>query len=346
MKAFRMHGVGQATFDDVSEPTPAAGDLVLEPVVTGLCSTDVHVLFDGALVDELPITMGHEVVGRVVDARPPGSSDPYADGRAGPRTGDLVCVEPLLPCGACFPCVRGRPNQCLHSNHLGISADGCWAELLTVPARRAVRVADGVEARRAIFVEPLACALHFIDTAGLGPGQAVAVLGTGPAGLLTVQAAAATGATVIASDPHPARRALAEKLGATVTVDPTAVDLGAALADATRGVGPDAVVEIAGHPSAVAQAVDVAPPGSTVVLAGVCGQTHNAIDTNAIVMRELIVRGAVASRWHFARAMDLISSGRIDTGALVSMEEPWDHVDRLLGVAHDDRDVCKILLQH
>jgi threonine dehydrogenase-like Zn-dependent dehydrogenase len=344
MRAFRMHGVGEATMDDVAEPELAPGDLLLEPVVCGVCATDVHVLYEGALVTDLPLTMGHEVIGRVVERRRGGDASPYRPGQRQPEVGDLVSVEPLFPCGSCAQCARGLPNLCNRSTHLGISADGCFADLVRVPAARSYPVPDGLDPTCATFVEPFACGLHFVDKARLGPGRTAVVLGGGPAGLLTLQAATLAGAAVIVSEPYEPRRKLALSLGATAAVDPS--DLAAAIADGTAGRGADAIIEVTGSPDAVTQAVEVAAPGSTVVLTGVCGGPGPTIDTNAIVTRELTLSGAVASRWHFDRATAIIAAGRVATASMTSIVGSFTEVGSLLALARDDRDVCKILVDH
>ncbi len=346
MKAFRMHGVGRGAVERVADPEPGDGEVLLEPLLSGLCSTDVHVYMEGALDGTLPVTLGHEVVARVVAARAAQAWAPYAAEPAPLGEGDVVCVEPLIPCGRCARCLRGQANLCPRQTHLGITRDGSFADLVSVPALRATALPESLPVDVAIFVEPLACALNFVDRAGVRPGQRVLVLGAGPAGLLTVQAAAGAGAEVIVSEVSAARRALASELGAAVVVDPRAEDLRAVLDEATAGLGPDAVIEVTGNPEAVAQAVELAAPGSTVVLAGICGQRRTAIDTNAVVTREITVTGALASRWHFGRAIALLDEGRVAVDRLVSRRAPWTEADALLRTAAVDHDICKVLLTH
>jgi L-iditol 2-dehydrogenase len=346
MKAFRMHGVAAGAVETVADPRPDSGDVVIEPLLSGVCSTDVHVYLEGALDAPLPVTLGHEVVGRVVAAPESREWAPYAANPGPLGEGDMVCVEPLLPCGGCHQCLRGRPNLCARQTHLGISRDGCFADLVSVPALRATALPEALVPDVAIFVEPLACALHFVDKAGVGPGMSLLVLGAGPAGLLTVQAAAIAGVDVIVSEMSASRRAHALRLGARVAIDPGSDDLGAAVLDATAGLGPDAVIEVTGNPDAVGQAIDVAPSGSTVVLAGICGQKRTLVDTNAVVRREITVTGALASRWHFGRAIALLRDGRIRVDGMVSRREHWTRADEVLRTAAVDRDVCKILLTH
>ena len=337
MRAFQMQAIGQAAFRDLLAPRLGQAELLLRPIVTGICSTDVHVLNEGAAgVRDFPVTMGHEVVGEVVE---------IGDLAAGFAVGDHVVVEPLLPCGGCEHCRRGLPNLCQSSTHLGITRHGCFADLVTVPARQAT-IVSGIDPLAALMIEPLACALHFVTKTSANAGDTVVVLGAGPAGLLTMQAAKVSGLTVVVSEPSAFRRNLANDLGADAVVDPTREDVGDVVNRLTGGLGARAVIEVSGVPSVVSQAVSLAAPGSTVVLAGVCGHATVGVDTDRIVAREVCVVGALASRWQFGRARQLVMSGAVDVTRAVSGVHPLGDVGRMLSVVRDDKNIGKILLDH
>lgn len=140
MKAFRLYGPDDARWDDVGEPTAAPGRAVVAPAVSGICGTDLHAMHDG--IAGYPLTMGHESVGRVVAVGAPEAKPaPY---RPVPVVGDLVVLDPLLPCGSCALCLRGRPNICLSWRHLGLSEDGVFAEYVSVPFERCFVVPAGL----------------------------------------------------------------------------------------------------------------------------------------------------------------------------------------------------------
>ncbi len=340
-----MLRIGDARLVDVDEPELAPGELLIQPIVTGVCSTDVHVLNQGAAGATCPVTLGHELVGRVVESRPDGRAPAPYPGEPSIVTGSIVTVEPLLPCETCDLCVRGFPNICTRSRHLGITRDGCFADYVSAPASRAFPV-GGLAPDRAIFIEPLACALHFLQQGGVQPGMWVLVAGAGPAGLMAVQAAVAAGARVIVSEPDDARRSLAASLGASATIDPRAGDFQAALRDGAGGAAPDVAIEITGVPGVVSQVLSSAAPGSTVVLAGICGVMGPAIDSDSLVTREVTVRGAVASRWQFQRAAALLRDERINTAALVTHRRPWHEAAEMIDLAAGVDSVVKVLLDH
>jgi len=336
-----MTGVGHGSIATLPDPSPAAGELLLQPVISGVCSTDVHVFLEGALNPIVPLIIGHESVARVSELSDTDVWNAY--GEQLPKVGDIVVVEPLFPCRTCLACVRGLPNLCNNSRHMGISRDGCFAEYFTAPAWRTTVVPLGVDPKRAIFVEPLACALHFVDLSGLRPGQTLVVLGAGPAGVLTAYVAVLAGLNVLVSEPEHTRRDLAQSLGARA-VHPT--QLASELTEATQGRGADAIVEVTGNPKAVAQALDLATRGTTLVLTGVSGDGRLQFDSNDVVLRELTIRGAVASRGHFSRAMKLVTEHGGPIDGLVSRIVRWTDADAAIRTVQLDRSIGKVLLAH
>ena len=342
MKAFRMTGVGSGGVVDLPDPSPGRAEFLLRPIISGVCSTDVHVYLEGVLDLTLPIVLGHEAVAEVVAVGPGDGWNAY--GASVPREGDRVVVEPLFPCRTCTSCVRGLSNVCLDSRHMGITWDGCFADLFTAPAWRTTRVPDDLAAHEAIFVEPFACALHFVGLSGLKAGQRLLVLGGGPAGLLTVMAGSLAGLTVALSEPQPARRALGKVMGARVVATPD--ELGDVLAEAGWSNGPDAIIEVTGDSSAVAQALDLARPASTVVLTGIGRDARLAANTIDVVVRELTIRGAAASRGQFARSLELVASGPASVSPLVTHRLPWTQADSALRTVQTDRSIGKVLLDH
>ncbi|QBJ96607.1 hypothetical protein ERC79_11990 [Rhodococcus sp. ABRD24] len=349
MHAFVMRDIGVGGRERVADPTPSRGDVIIAPAYSGLCGTDVHMFHEGTLTrkSSLPVVMGHEFVGTVVEigsgdqVRPYGETDQL-------RVGDHVSVEPLLPCNSCSQCLRGRSNLCSDWSHLGILDDGCWADLVRVPAVRATKLPDGVSLYDAALAEPLACAVNFVVQRGrVRTGETVLIVGAGPIGLLSVAMAKAAGAErILVSEPQANRRASAERVGATLTIDPLAHDIVDATRAATNGAGPDVVVEASGSSTAVAQAIAAAAPGSRVVLSGLGSGGTTALDTNSIVTKELTVMGGFASRWAMSTGLAAIAAGHVRTDDLVTSVRPWSHAEQAMHDMVADPTTCKILFDH
>ncbi len=227
MIAARYWAPRDVRVEHVPEPEPRAGEVVLRIEAALTCATDAKCYRRGhpVLLGPSPAPFGHEYSGVVVAC---GEDAPF-------REGDAVCGANSSPCGACQACTAGREELC---SDLYPLLNGAYAELLRVPERIArvnlYRVPDGVPHEVAAAIEPLACAVHGADDAGVQPGQHIAVLGRGPLGRLLAFACEARGAT-------------AELLG--------------------RGEGThrsyETVIEAAGTPEAWEQAIALAAPGGT-----------------------------------------------------------------------------------
>ena len=188
MRAVRMTDLGHAIIDHVEIPVLGRGEVLLAPRYSGVCATDLHVLHHHLGNGPLPLTLGHEMTGRVVKIGP---------GVSQHLQGARVVVEPVLPCGECVYCRQGFINLCPHMSHLGIWKDGAFAEYVAVDANRVTVVPSNVTNIDAALVEPLACAVNFTDKAPIRAGDRVAVLGAGPIGLMTVQVLASMGAAIL-----------------------------------------------------------------------------------------------------------------------------------------------------
>jgi 2-desacetyl-2-hydroxyethyl bacteriochlorophyllide A dehydrogenase len=232
MRAVRAGGGGV----EVREvPAPEGPGVRVDVKAAGICGTDLH-LISGTDFPPPAVTLGHEIAGVTENGTP-------------------VAIEPLAACGTCPACARGDQHLCVRStaNFFGVGLDGGMADRIVVPERCLVPLPAGVAVRDASLVEPLAVVVHSLRRSGARPDQRVAVIGGGTIGLCAVVAARSRGCEVGLVARHDAQRAAGERLGATEVTDG----------------GYDIVIEAAGSSSALAQAVDLARPGGTVVIPGV-----------------------------------------------------------------------------
>jgi 2-desacetyl-2-hydroxyethyl bacteriochlorophyllide A dehydrogenase len=334
MRAVALAEAGQPlAVVEQPDPVPAPGELLLRVDACGICGSDLH-LSDAVSLPGL--VMGHEYCGTVVEVWL--DVDGWAEG-------DRVAGLPLATCGRCAACLGGRPRKCLAAAMIGIERPGAYAEYVAQPAAGAYRLPPSIDATLGALVEPLAVGLHTVVRAGLRPGDDALVIGGGPVGLAVALWLRALGAReVVVSDPVASRRALAERIGATATVDPTTDDVAAAFA-AQAGGGPSVVVECVGVPGLIQHAVDVAAVDATVVIAGVCFQP-DAVQPLAAMQKELDVRFAfyyTAADWHTTIA--LLDQERVDARPLVTDEVTLDEApDRFAALKHPT-DECKVLIR-
>ncbi|RUY87507.1 zinc-dependent alcohol dehydrogenase family protein, partial [Mesorhizobium sp. M7A.F.Ca.CA.001.10.2.1] len=280
----------------------------------GVCGTDRH-LFHGEFPCTPPVTPGHEFSGLV---------EAIGKSVSGFAIGDRVTGDPNIACGRCARCHAGQVNLCSNLRAIGIHRDGGFAEYLALPQKQAFVLPAGLDPMHGAFCEPLGCCLHGVDLAGIKPGSSVVVLGGGVIGLLTVQLARLAGATtIILSTRQASRRALAEDLGATMTIDPTTADVIDAIAGPVGLVpgGVDVVFECAGVRETVEQSMRLARAGGTVVIVGVTPQGVKAeFEPFDLLFRELKVLGSFLNPYTHRRAAELIASGTIEIDRLISRQ--------------------------
>ncbi|MER8365342.1 zinc-dependent alcohol dehydrogenase family protein [Mesorhizobium sp. M1348] len=318
MKAVRLERVGGLAVCEVEKPTAGPGELLVRIEACGVCGTDRH-LFHGEFPCTPPVTLGHEFSG-IVEAIGPAVS--------GFSVGDRVTGDPNIACGRCAHCQAGRVNLCGNLRAIGIHRDGGFAEYLVLPQKQAFVLPGNLAPTHGAFCEPLGCCLHGVDLAAIKPGSSVAVLGGGVIGLLTVQLAKLAGATtIILSTRQASRRALAEQLGATATVDPGASDVIDAIVGRSGLMpgGVDVVFECAGVKDTVEQSMRLAKAGGTIVVVGVMPQGMKAaFEPFDLLFRELKVLGSFLNPFTHRRAADLIASGAIEVDRLISRQVSLD----------------------
>ena len=253
MKAVVLTGPGTLDLVERSEPDPDGLAIVAVDQV-GICGTDLKI-HAGHIPVAYPRIVGHELVGRVVDA---------GDGAL--RPGTRVLVDPAVACGRCKPCRRGRPNLCRNGALMGRDVDGGLAERIAVDPERLHLVPDSISSRAAALIQVLGTCVHAeTAVAGVAPGVAV-VIGLGVAGLLHLQLLRLAGHRVVGVGRSPEKRALAMELGAEAAVEPGNVE--ELVADLARGDGADLVVEAVGTVGTLAQAIRLAGLGATVLVFG------------------------------------------------------------------------------
>ena len=343
MKAFRIHGPREARYEDTADPTIGPDDALVRVRAAAVCGTDLE-LFRGTIgyyqsgFAKYPITPGHEWSGEVVAV---GASV------AGDAVGDRVVGECMVPCGACELCRRGWYNECPDRKETGvIFKDGAYAEYLAMPASLLHRFGAGLSFEAAALCEPTAVAVYAARLAEVGPADFVAVFGSGPIGLQAAQAARAFGARrVVVIGGRASRRDLALRLGADAAIDPRASDLLAEARRLTDGRLFDVVIEATGNMAVIPDLTAVARPLARIVLTGVFGGMSGALDLDAVVLRNLTIRGALGSPNVWPETLDLIESGRIRTEPLITERRPLAEAGEVLRLLEERRaDLVKAVL--
>ncbi|AKP46451.1 2,3-butanediol dehydrogenase [Bacillus smithii] len=348
MKGARWHNVRDIRVEEVEEPKVEKGKVKIQVEWAGICGSDLHEYVAGPIFipvkephpiskDVAPIIMGHEFSGRVVEV---------GEGVTKVKVGDPVVVEPILRCGKCPACKQGKYNLCENLGFHGLAGGGGgFSEYTVVDEYMVHKMPEGLSFEQGALVEPAAVALHAVRSSKIKAGDKAAVFGTGPIGLLVIEALKAAGASEIyAVEVSEERLQKALELGATVVINPKNEDPVQKLLELTDG-GVDVSFEVTGVPAVLQQAVDSTAFEGETVIVSIWEKEANLLPNN-IVLKERNVKGVIAYRDIFPAVMNLMKQGYFPAEKLVTKKIKLDQIveegfEKLI----KEKDQVKILVK-
>ena len=307
-------GKNAVTLEEFPAPQPDEGKAVVDIAYCGICGTDLHAFLSGEPYN--PSICGHEWVGSV-------AAMSSSDNGHSIREGDRVAIGVATACCNCPSCQRGDASHCdtvfagATGMHPNSAPHGGFAPSISFALDRLYPVATSLSDTQAAILEPVTVAVHAVRRTDIRLGDSVVVIGGGPIGLLTLQAARAAGAghlTLI--EPEPLRRQLGESLGANLLVDPLTENSAEVINGALGQVGADVVFECAGIAATIQTSVDLVRRGGKVSLVGVpngSSEIHGAL----WLIKEVNLTSSIAYlNEDFEIAQGLVVDGRIQTETL------------------------------
>jgi L-iditol 2-dehydrogenase len=320
MKALLLNEYKNLELAEMPVPEPRADELLVRVRACGICGSDVHG-YDGSTGRRIPpIVMGHEAAGIV---------ETVGSAVNGFKAGDRVTFDSTIYCGECFFCRRGEVNLCDRREVLGVSTPlfrrhGAFAEYVAVPARISYLLPAALPFEHAAMIEAVSVAVHAVSLAPIAKDDTVVVIGAGMIGLLVLQAARAAGAErVIVVDIDPSRLAMAERMGAWITLNSRESDVAKEVAAETAGRGADLAIECVGVTGTVKMAVDCVRKGGAVTLVGNVAPTVE-LPLQAVVSRQIRLQGSCASSGEYPQCMEMMASGKIEVAPLISKVAPLE----------------------
>jgi L-idonate 5-dehydrogenase len=339
MRAAVIHAPRDLRIDESPEPDAGPGQVRVRIQAGGICGSDLHYYLHGGFgtirIKE-PMVLGHEVAGVVESVAPDVTSV---------SPGQIVAVNPSLPCHDCRYCRMGLQNQCLNMRFYGSAmvfphVQGGFRELLVVDADRAVPISEDVSVYEAAFAEPLAVALHAVSRAGALLGKRVLVAGAGPIGALTVAAARAAGAgEIVATDLHDAALEAARKVGADRAINVARSPDALAAFEGEKGYF-DVMFEAAGSEATLLGGLKVVRARGTIVQIGQGAQA--SLPMSMLVTKEIDLIGTFRFHAEFALAVDMIAHRRIDVRPLLTDVIPLADAVRAFELAADRTRAMKV----
>jgi threonine 3-dehydrogenase len=323
--------------EEVPEPEVGINDVKIRVAKTGICGTDVHIHRWDAWAQRtipVPLVIGHEFVGEVAEV---GSNV------TGFQPGDTVSGEGHVVCGRCRNCMAGRRQLCAHTIGLGVQRPGAFAEYVVLPMTNVWHHWPGVPEDVAAIFDPFGNAVH---TALAFPvlGEDVLVTGAGPIGCMAVAVVRHAGARhVVATDLNPTRRQLAERMGATLTLDPRERDLGEVQRELGMREGFDVMLEMSGNADALRSGIANMAHGGRVAILGI-PTTAVELDLDPVIFNMLTLKGIYGREmfetWY---QMSVLVDSGLDISPVITHRFPYSKFEEAFEVAASG-DSGKVLL--
>jgi threonine dehydrogenase-like Zn-dependent dehydrogenase len=329
----------QLVVEDVADPVPKSGELLVKTVACGICGSDLHTLQHGDPMVQMsvesgapfvldltrPVVLGDEFCAEVVELGPNAGS--------GVAPGDRIVSIPVV-------IGQGGMQSVGYSNQY----PGGYGELMALSSMLAIKVPNGLSSEWAALTEPMAVGRHAVARSGITPGKAAVVIGCGPVGLAVIADLKLRGIEpIVAADFSPARRALATTMGATEVVDPAVEPVVEAWqrVDGTKSL---VHFEAVGVPGMIDDATKAAPRGARVLVVGVCME-QDSIRPMLGIAKELDVSFALGYSYEeFAGTLRSIAEGELDVGPMITGQVGVDGVPQAFKDLGNPEAHCKILV--
>jgi len=322
---------------DVPRPTPGAADVLIRVLRTGICGTDLHIYGWDEWASRhvpVPLVVGHEFVGEVVE---------IGANVSGIAVGELVSGEGHVVCGTCRNCRAGRRHLCAHTEGVGLTRAGAFAEYLVLPAGNVWQHQPGIDLDVAAVFDPFGNAVH---TALAFPvlGEDVLITGAGPIGLMAAAVVRHAGARhVVITDVNRYRLELAAKMGFTNVVDPTVSSVADAQRDLGMQEGFDVGLEMSGSGTALNDMVANMTHGGRIALLGLPSEPVS-LDLGTVVLNSLTLAGIYGREmfetWY---SMSVLISQGLDITPSITHRFPAEDFEEAFATARGGR--CgKVLL--
>jgi 2-desacetyl-2-hydroxyethyl bacteriochlorophyllide A dehydrogenase len=286
--------------------------------------------------------MGHEMAGEVVKLNGPGV---YAGGSREIKPGQLVTVEPLLSCGECPPCKSGNGHVCEKLRLLGVETDGGFAGYFTAPLHRLYQAPRELSLQEAALAEPLAVAVHAVNTGKPQPGDYGIIIGAGPIGLLIAQVLRARGIKRFwISELDEGRLERARKLGFEV-INARAENPVDKIRELTGGHGADMTFDAAGVPPVGPQLVPITAILGRIVMVALHKKPCEVFFRQLSYGEQAILGVRIYAQGDFAEGLRLMACGAVDVKPLVSHSFEMADYEEAFAVAADSSKSCKVLIR-
>jgi L-iditol 2-dehydrogenase len=314
---------------------PGAGEVLVGIKAVGICGTDIHIMRGTLPGTRPPMVLGHEIAGQIVSV---GSNVNHL------HAGERVTVDSVVGCGQCDLCRQGRTQFCADGFEFGINRDGACQDYLIAPERNVYRIPDSISFEEAAILDIEVW--NSVRKCGIRRGDRVLILGSGPIGLIACQLARHLGAGYITlSDPLQNRLDAAEALNLADAYQLFSLSDIAARGSDHSGSAYDVVLDCAGTSASTQYALRVVRPCGRVLLYGIHEDPIDGLDVNQIILKDLVVFGALCDRTGWEDVIELVASGALNLKGLITHRFAIENATQAYdAVRRRDRGLIKAVL--
>jgi L-iditol 2-dehydrogenase len=320
MKSMMLTGIRQMEMIEVRDPEIInPGDVKIKMVAVGVCGSDIHYFTQGRIGSQIvkyPFTVGHEGSGIVVEA---------GQGVKHVKYGDMVAIEPAMPCWVCDQCLVGRHHTCRKLRFLGCpgQADGCLSEYVVIPGESCFPIINGLNADHGVISEPLSIGIYSVRKSISVKGAKIGILGFGPIGMSVMLAAKANGAdTFYVTDKIDERLNIAKKEGARLVLNPLTENISERILE-KEPLALDAVFECCGQQEAFDQAVEILKPGGKLMGVGIPEFDNWSMSAEKTRRKEITIQFVRRQVDCTELSLDYMSTGKIGVSNMITHRFPF-----------------------
>jgi L-iditol 2-dehydrogenase len=338
MKVAKYYSQKEIRYEDAPVPLIGSAEVLVKMKACGVCGSD---LMDWYLTDRVPLVLGHEPAGVIVDSG--------ADVKNF-REGDRVFVHHHVPCLTCHYCVRGAYTMCDQYRRTHIDPGG-FAEYFRVPAPNVqidtLKLPDSLSFEEATLIEPTACCIKALKKCNIRQGDTAVVVGAGPSGLLHTLLLQTLGVgRIIVSEPIEYRLKAAERFGADVVINPAKEGFREVVMKETGGRGGDVVIVTAPSIRAISSGFEACSRGGTIcVFAPTSPNEYFPLSPNRVFFSEItVVSSYSTSHLETRTALKLIEAKRIKARELITHRFHLHETGKAFKVAIEEKESLKIII--
>ncbi len=320
MKAMQLTGIRRMEMMEIQEPVIAGpGDVKIKLRVLGICGSDIHYYVNGKIgsqVVKYPFTVGHECAGIVTET---GKDVKRV------RPGDIIAIEPAMPCWECDQCLSGRHHTCRKLKFLGCpgQAEGSLMEYIVMPEESCFPLPANLTPDHGAISEPLAIGVYSVKKSGSIRNLSVGILGFGPIGMSVMLAAKADGAgPLFITDKIDERLYIAKKEGANAIINPLRKDVVTEIRNYLP-LGLDVAFECCGEQDAVNEAVEILKPGGKLIIVGIPEFEKWEFDTDKTRRKEISIQFIRRQVDCVQHSIDMMASGVINIDRMITHRFPF-----------------------